>query len=239
MITIKLTLAIIAFVLSSGQIVFETFQHHQTVNPKHSLIKTLVFILSSISLVYLAKDIYQDFDSEKNTSVSTASMTNPAELDYWHSVYDNPSPESYCAYLDKYPQGQFVSIAKHGIPGDCLQVKRDAEAEVKKKAEAEALALKEKLDNETKLLAEKNAQLEKEAQENASRIEALEQAKTEADLKTQAQLNMEAKLKADLELKLKSETMLPSLDKTFPVEPEKSQSDSEIKPQSELNEPLF
>jgi hypothetical protein len=238
-ITIKLTIAIIAFILSSGQIVFQTFQHHQTVNPKHGFIKTLVFILSSLSLVYLAKDIYEDFEDQKNTSVTTASMSNPAELDYWHSVYQSPSPEGYCAYLDKYPQGQFVDIAKRGIPGDCLQVKRDAEAEIKKKADAQALALKEKLDNETRLLAEKNAQLEREAKESLARIEVLEQTKTESELKKQAELKAEAKLEEELEAKFKSDTYLTGGEKKSPTEQPQTQPEIETKARNELNESLF
>lgn len=237
MITIKLAIAIIAFILSSGQIVFQTFQHHHAVNPKHGFIKFLVFILSSVSLIYLAKDIYADFEPEKTAITQTSTATSQAELDYWHRVDRNASAESYCDYLEKYPHGQFIDVAKHRIPGDCWQVKREAEAELKKKAEAEALALKEKLDADTKALKEKNARLEQEAKDNAARISALEQAKTEAELKSQSEATAETQLEAELKAKFESDKPLPEIQ--LPAEAVKPAFESEIKPQTESDEPLF
>lgn len=221
MIPLKLLIAIIAFVLSSGQIVFQTFQHHHAVNPKHGGIKFVVFLVSSLSLIYLAKDIYADFEQEKIATTATKSIASQAELDYWHDVYRNPSPEGYCDYLEKFPTGQFIDIAKNGIPNhDCLEVKRQAEAEIKKKAEVEAAELKAKVENETKALAEKNAQLEKEAKDNAARIAALEQAKTEAEMRIEAEL----KAKSEFDNSVQSQTQVP---------------DSESKPEEKIEESLF
>lgn len=239
MITIKLAIAIIAFVLSGGQIVFQTFQHHHTINSRHGFIKFLVFILSSLSLVYLAKDIYADFDDKKNIAVAAAPVTSQAELDYWHEVYKNPSPESYCAYLEKYPQGQFVAIAKNGLPGSCLQVKQQAEDELKAKQVAEAAALKEKLETDTKALAARNAQLEKEAKDNTARIEALEAAKTEAELKAQSELNLEAQMEARLKARSESDSnVLPETE--LPAEDSKAKlNNTQIKAKTELDEQIF
>jgi hypothetical protein len=216
-ITIKLALAIIAFILSGGQIVFQTFQHHHAVTPRHGLVKFMIFIISSLSLIYLAKDIYKDFEDEKIATVVTASIDPQVELDYWHTIYRNPTPESYCSYLEKYPQGQFIAIAKKGIPnGDCLQVKQQAETESKAALEAE---LKAKLDSEAKALAEKNALLEKAAKDNAARIAALEQAKSATEPKAPPELNnAEAQLEAELKAWFESdanpplETELPSIE---------------------------
>lgn len=236
MITIKLAIAIIAFLLSGGQIVFQSFQHHHAVTPRHGFIKFLVFMLSSLSLVYLAKDIYADFEDKEPVSIVTNSEKQ-AELDYWHDIYRHPTPEGYCAYLEKYPNGQFVDIAKPKN-GDCLQLKREAEQELKKKAEAEAAALKEKLETETKALAEKNALLEKEAKDNAARIAALEQAKTAEELKAESEFNAEARLEAELKAKFELDSNAPP-DTQLPPAELKVPTDIEIKTKSEVNESLF
>jgi hypothetical protein len=215
-ITIKLALAIIAFILSGGQIVFQTFQHHHAVTPRHGLVKFMIFIISSLSLIYLAKDIYKDFNSEQVVIASTTPEKNQVEISYWHEIERNSAPEGYCAYLEKYPQGQFVAIAKYRLPGNCLQVKQQAEVELTAKLEAD---LKAKLDSEAKALAEKNALLEKAAKDNAARIAALEQAKSATEPKTPPELNnAEAQLEAELKAWFESdanpplETELPSIE---------------------------
>lgn len=236
MITIKLVIAIIAFVLSSGQIVFQTFQHHHAINPRRGFIKFMVFIISSVSLLYLGKDIYADFEQEKIATPTP--VTSQVEIDYWNAIYRNPTSEGYCDYLEKYPQGQFVNIAKNRLPGDCAQVKREAETEAKKKMEIEAAALKAKIENETKALAEKNAQLEKEAKDNAARIAALEQAKTAAESIPQTELAAEMKIEAELKAKFESdtgkaqETQLPVLESHPNVE-------VKPKPEAKVEESLF
>lgn len=238
MITIKLAIAVIAFLLSSGQIVFQTFQHHHAVNPRHGFIKFLVFILSSLSLIYLAKDIYEDFEGEKPAAVVTNSAEIQAERNYWHNVYDNPSPEGYCAYLEKFPNGEFTGIAKSKIDGDCTQVKQQAEMETRKKVEMEAAALKEKLENETKALAEKNAVLEKEAKENAARIAALEQAKPAAAPIPQLDSASDMQLEAELKAKFESDTTIAP---QSPVPTAEMPSGAEVKPKPEpkIDESLF
>jgi hypothetical protein len=220
MITLKLAIAILAFILSSGQIVFQTFQHHHAVNPKHGAIKFVVFLLSSLSLLYLAKDIYSDFDTEKKPPATITATGSPAELDYWRGIDREASPEGYCDYLEKYPQGQFEAIARHRA-GDCLEVKRQAAAEAQKKSQSEIQALKEKFDNEAKTLAEKNAALEQEAKENAARIVALEQAKAEAE-----RLKVEMKSNPEPEFSPQTEQTPPKIN-------------SEITTQLENEEPLF
>lgn len=231
MITLKLAIAIIAFVLSGGQIVFQTFQHHHAVNPKHGGVKFLIFLISSLSLIYLAKDIYADFENDKIAATAPKIVTSQTEIDYWHNVYRNPSPEGYCEYLEKFPNGQFIDIAKNGIPNrDCFAVKRQTEAESRKKAEADAVALKEKIENETKALAEKNAQLEKEAKENSARIAALEQAKTEVELKAQSQFATDMKMEAELKAMFESDNS---------ATPQTPAPASESKPDTKLDESLF
>jgi hypothetical protein len=233
-------IAIIAFVLSSGQIVLQTFQHHHAINPKHGFIKFLVFMVSSLSLTYLAKDIYTDFE-EKNPVIKP-SLTSQAELDYWHSIYSSPSPEGYCDYLEKYPNGevQFVTIAKNATQGgNCLEIRRQAEAEVKAKMTAE---LKAKLAQEAQVLAEKNAQLEKEAKVNAARISALEQAKTEAELNAQAASALETQIKTELNTKFhfdtKNSETRNSETRVF-VEESNEQIDIETKTEPEVIDKIF
>jgi hypothetical protein len=173
-ITIKLALAVVAFVLSSGQIVFQSFQHHHALNPKHGAVKLAVFLFSLLSLIYLGKDIYADFE-QKKIPAPVITVASQVELDYWHQIYSHPSPEHYCDYLEKFPIGQFVDIARNGVPNhDCLSVKRQLAEETRKKAEAEAIALQEKFEHATQTLIEKNARLEQEARENAARIAVLE-----------------------------------------------------------------
>lgn len=237
MITIKLVIAIIAFVLSSGQIVFQTFQHHHAINPRRGFIKFMVFILSSLSLVYLAKDIYADFEQEKNPATTTP-VTSQLEIDYWNNVYRNPTSEGYCDYLEKYPQGQFVNIAKNRIPADCGQIKRQAEAEAKKKTEIEAAALKAKLESETKALAEKNAQLEKEAKDNAARIAALEQAKNAAESIPQSEPTTQMKIEAELKAKFESDSSTAQ-ETQIPASENKINPEVKAKPEPKVDESLF
>ena len=233
-------IAIIAFVLSSGQIVLQSFQHHHAVNPKHGFVKFAVFLFSCLSLIYLAKDIYADFEQKATPQVLPNTLPTQAELDYWHQIYNNPSPERYCDYLDKFPMGQFIEIAKNGVPNrDCIQLKQQIAEELRKKNEAEALALKEKLEQETKALAEKNAQLEKEAQENAARIAALEQATTiaEKDIKIPVPKIVEQKPKSKshpLQIHSKLEKPSFSAPEPLPTLPIEMQSDENMNSKEEM-----
>lgn len=235
MITIKLAIAIIAFLLSSGQIVFQTFRHHHVINPRRGFIKFMVFIVSSLSLVYLAKDIYADFDNEKPAAIATNSVEIQAEIDYWHNVDKSAAPEGYCDYLEKYPDGQFVGIAKHRVYGDCEQVKLQAQAELKATLEAE---LKAKLDNETKALAEKNVQLEKEVKDNAAKLADLTQAKTPVESNPQPESAAQMQLEAELKATFESETSAPPATQ---VPASEMQAGTEVKPKPELkaDESLF
>jgi hypothetical protein len=195
-----------------------------------------------LSLIYLAKDIYADFDHEKNRSAASVPVLNQAELDYWHQVYKKPTPEGYCDYLEKFPNGQiqFVTIAKNATGGDCLQVKRQAEAELKAKEVAE-VELKAKLENEVQMAAAEKTRLETQTQANAelkNRIEALETAKTAAELKTQAEREADAQLEAELKAKFETESN-PSPETGLQSEDEKNQTDTAIKVQTEANEALF
>lgn len=48
------------------------------------------------------------------TSMPNVSVVDPAaiELSFWDAIKNSSNPEDYKAYLDKYPDGQFASIAK-------------------------------------------------------------------------------------------------------------------------------
>lgn len=181
MVTVKLIAAIITFIISGGHIVFQTFKHHESVNPQHGLLKFIMFVLSVLSLVYLIKDMSDDFDTSGITYEPPAiPEASHAEIDYWHTIDSNPTPEDYCAYIEKYPQGQFVEIARHRLPTDCSHLAQQAEAELKaeQKAQTQALVeaeLAEKIAHETQALAQEKLRIAAQAQAAAelkARIEA-------------------------------------------------------------------
>ncbi len=181
MVTVKLAVAIITFIISGGHVVLHTFRHHESVNPQHGLLKFIMVVISVLSLVYLIKDMSDDFATTAAMNESTAEFTANAEIVYWHDIDRNPSPENYCAYIEKYPQGQFVEIARHRLPADCAQLARQAaeEARVKQQAQAQA-ALEAKL----------TAKVESEAQ-------ALREAKRKLEAETQAAAELKAKMEAE------------------------------------------
>ncbi|MEK6282918.1 MAG: tetratricopeptide repeat protein [Acidobacteriota bacterium] len=49
-----------------------------------------------------------------NTSTPNVAMVDPAaiELTYWETIKSSNNPEDFKAYLEKYPEGQFASLAK-------------------------------------------------------------------------------------------------------------------------------
>ncbi len=53
------------------------------------------------------------------TDASTALSGNPqaAELLFWESIKDSKSSDDFQAYLDKYPQGEYVALAKNRLKG--------------------------------------------------------------------------------------------------------------------------
>jgi len=52
------------------------------------------------------------------------------EIEYWHSIDNNPNPDLYQQYIDKYPQGQFIEIAKKRLK----QITEEPIQSVKKQA---------------------------------------------------------------------------------------------------------
>jgi predicted acyl esterase len=70
--------------------------------------------------------------SDKNKGV------DEAEKIYWASIQPpNDSEEKYCAYLKKYPQGNFVDIAETECPA-AIEAKEQAEEKAKELAEKAA-----------------------------------------------------------------------------------------------------
>ncbi len=188
MVTVKLFVAIITFIISGGHIVFQTFRHHESVNPQHGFLKFVMLSLSVLSLIYLAKDMSDDFDTQaQSAEIHAAEMAANHEISYWHEIDRQPTSENYCAYLEKYPQGRFVEIARHRIPADCLELARQAKAE--QQAKTEALI-------EAKLLA-------KVEMENQALAEAKQKFEQEAQALAQARADFEARAKVATELKEK------------------------------------
>ena len=66
-------------------------------------------------------------------AIQLAQDDTKAELDYWNSIKDSKKAEDYQNYLDKYPNGQFVDLAK-------LRLKRYAPAPAAAPAPAPAAA---------------------------------------------------------------------------------------------------
>ncbi len=213
MITVKLIAAILTFIVSGGHVVFATFRHHETVNPQHGVLKFIMLLISLLSLVYLIKDMSDDVDATL-TSKPPQQMTSVAEINYWHEIARNPSPENYCAYIEKYPQGQFVDIARHRLPMDCLQLAQQAEQQLTAAQQAQTRALVEaELANEVNALNETKLQLEREAKAVAQLKEQMSaETQAAAELKqkvaTEAQALAEAKRQLVAEAKMRRAQLL-------------------------------
>jgi uncharacterized caspase-like protein len=62
----------------------------------------------------LDKGDFVFFLPKSPTTVKTASKADPTavELSYWESIKGSKQPELYQAYIDRYPSGQFVDLAR-------------------------------------------------------------------------------------------------------------------------------
>jgi len=45
----------------------------------------------------------------------SATDSSPTELAFWDSIKNSPDPEDFKSYLDKYPNGQFVALARNNL----------------------------------------------------------------------------------------------------------------------------
>lgn len=208
MITVKLIAAILTFIVSGGHVVFATFRHHETVNPQHGAFKFIMLVISLLSLVYLIKDMSDDVDVTLASENPPPQITSVAEINYWHEIARNPSPENYCAYIDKYPQGQFVDIARHRLPVDCLQLAQQAEEELTAAQKAQTRALVEaELADKVKALTDTKLKLEREAKAVAELKEKMV-AETEAAAALKQKMAAEAKTLAEAKLQLAAEAKM-------------------------------
>lgn len=48
---------------------------------------------------------------------SQAALNTAVELEYWSSIKNSSDPAAYAAYLERYPQGQFATIAQRRLSG--------------------------------------------------------------------------------------------------------------------------
>lgn len=208
MITVKLIAAILTFIVSGGHVVFATFRHHETVNPQHGAFKFIMLVISLLSLVYLIKDMSDDVDVTLASENPSQQITSIAEINYWHEIDHNPSPENYCAYIEKYPQGQFVDIARHRLPVDCFQLAQQAEEELTAAQKAQTRALVEaELASEVNALTETKLKLEREAKAVAELKEKMA-AETQAAVELKQKMAAEAKALAEAKLQLAAEAKM-------------------------------
>lgn len=96
--------------------------------------------------------------SDKNKSV------DESEKIYWQSIQPpNDSEAKYCAYLKKYPQGNFVDIAEAECPA-ALAAKEEAAEKAKEAAEKAAEVAQEREEVEAELKAQEREAAEKGTQ---------------------------------------------------------------------------
>jgi hypothetical protein len=207
-ITVKLIAAILTFIVSGGHVVFATFRHHETVNPQHGAFKFIMLVISLLSLVYLVKDMSDDVDVTLVSENSSQQITATAEINYWHEIDHNPSPENYCAYIEKYPLGQFVDIARHRLPVDCLQLAQQAQEAQTAAQQAQTRALVEaQLAVEVNALTDTKRKLEREAKAVAELKEKMA-AEAQAAAELKQKMAAEAKTLAVAKLQLAAEAKM-------------------------------
>ncbi len=49
------------------------------------------------------------------TTKSAAEAASAAEMTFWNSIKDSTNPEEFRAYLEQYPKGKFVTLAKNRL----------------------------------------------------------------------------------------------------------------------------
>jgi len=87
-----------------------------------------------------------------------------AEKIYWASIQPpNDSDEKYCAYLKKYPQGNFIDIAETQC-SSAIEAKEKA-AELAEQKSAEAKAKAEEAEEKAAALVKQKAQADEAAKE--------------------------------------------------------------------------
>lgn len=112
----ELIFAAILFVLSSGLLFGERFRK----NPWLVGLAAVIAIASSIFLMGEISKIYQKITNSSNDAGQALNVeTEPRELDprsielaYWQSIRDSDDKGVYEEYLRKYPDGEFVVIAR-------------------------------------------------------------------------------------------------------------------------------
>ena len=62
----------------------------------------------------ISKQQYADkrLDSSGSTSTASSVVDNTVEMEFWNSIKGSDDPEEYQIYLDEYPTGKFVKLAK-------------------------------------------------------------------------------------------------------------------------------
>ena len=53
--------------------------------------------------------------ASKPNEPKSALDSSPTELAFWDSIKNSPDPEDFKSYLDKYPNGQFVALARNNL----------------------------------------------------------------------------------------------------------------------------
>lgn len=64
------------------------------------------------SFAALAEARRQALEEAKTVPASESPEADTTELTFWESVKDSDNPEMYTAYLEKYPEGSFATLAK-------------------------------------------------------------------------------------------------------------------------------
>lgn len=83
---------------------------------------------------------------------NSGASTSAAEITYWNSIKDSANPEDFNEYLKKYPNGEFVGLARNRLKALETAAKEDAaKKEEVKKEDAKSEGTKSKAEVEKKL----------------------------------------------------------------------------------------
>lgn len=117
----KILLLAILFVISGGALFTEWAR-------RHKFLVALSVIFSIAAAYYLFRDVYDDLKRDVTKDVATQSVASsePAqpdpppdaasiELAYWRSISSSEDIAAFEAYLEKYPDGEFASLARSRI----------------------------------------------------------------------------------------------------------------------------
>jgi hypothetical protein len=89
----------------SGGLLFQAFVSSHHSKPVTKIAGVVVSLITLLMFVVDLKDIFPDDEADKTEQI------------YWESVEKHPNAASYRAYLNQYPDGKFVTLARTQIAG--------------------------------------------------------------------------------------------------------------------------